>query len=243
MTTTMNTASPARRAFLTLLTSAVVAPAAPAAANPPIEPIDAEAPELIELDRQFLGLAERFKAAKRRRAEVLATFEQLRPSLPEELIVSSHSPYWRLAEEERGPDGAVNRTKVPRLILSSRLVRARILLDDISRHTKKGKEMRRLARLAQAYERGFEAACRTSNCTGAISVLNGLVVDLDQAAWPAVEVPPRTMAGALTIARVAVLRSDIEREIGHTVDAPGLADLAVAAFVRSSWEAQVNCTT
>lgn len=90
--------------------------------------------------------------------------------------------------------------------------------------------------LAEAYERGFETACQKSSYAGAIRLLGGLVTDLDEFAWPVVEVPPRTMAGVLIIAQVADLRSEIEREIGHYSPAPDLSDLAVAALVRISRE-------
>lgn len=111
-------------------------------------------------------------------------------------------------------------------------MRADIIVRDVSRHTKEGKELRRLVRMAQTYERGVAAARQESKCLAVFSDLHGVTIELDRVAWPAVEVAPRKMAGAMIIVRTADLRDAIQRETGIEPYIPDIAHLAVAAMAR-----------
>jgi DNA-directed RNA polymerase subunit F len=199
----------------------------PAPPEPPIE----EAPELLELGRQLPGLAGRVEAITARHTEAMATFERLRPQLPDDLILKT-GENWELAAEERGPDGHVVRQRPygPRRILQSKLIRAHLILHEVPRN-KHGTNLRRLARMAKKYETSFAAAARSAGIDPALDELCDVVCAVDKVAYAMIEVQPRTMLGVQIVAQVADLRHRAhEAQDGHAkqeVDA-----FVVASLVR-----------
>ena len=108
---------------------------------------------------------------------------------------------------------------------------ALVIRDDISRHTKRGKSLRKIARLARAYEVGIKNAELTSGRRRTRLEILDLSTELYVLADRMIEIQPRTMTGVMIFARAAALRSAIDRSTGSDI-AFGIADHTVAALMR-----------
>lgn len=147
--------TPRRRSLLAALLAAPVVAGAPALAATSM-PI-AESAGLLDLGERLSSLGDTLLAAVASKDEASATFERTRPALPDDLVAH---PKHRLAyhmAEERGVPGDEDK-----MIYLSRGVRAEIILRDISRNTKEGRLLRRIARIAKVYEDAELAAHEAS---------------------------------------------------------------------------------
>lgn len=139
-------------------------PALPTAET--VRNIPAEGPRILELGEKIDPLLQAYRALTTQETEAYATFERTRPPPPDDLIeTSAKYPGLRdcFVEEFNGCDfvepatmiGADGKTyaKPPRRVLDSKRLRIHIIEYDIGRTTKRGREIRRLARLAMTYER------------------------------------------------------------------------------------------
>jgi hypothetical protein len=166
-TTTSPLTAPARRSFLALLTgAAAAAPAialAAAATEPPTPiPPPEESPELLALGDQITAAIGEMRTAQAMKAEAAALYERTKPTLPNEIVWSSAHPLDREMIRRDLALAEIDIQPTQQMIYDSRAVRAQIILQDHSRHTKEGKRLRRIARLAKGYEdaRGAaEVAC------------------------------------------------------------------------------------
>jgi hypothetical protein len=79
-------------------------------------------------------------------------YEQTKPAVPEELWAPKRHHQSSFTECRGGAD------EPTRWIYVSKKARSEIILNDISRHTKEGKRLRRVARIAKAYEDAHHAA-------------------------------------------------------------------------------------
>lgn len=218
--TVITNAAPARRSFLALLTSAAAAPAAAAAALPPLKAVApipatataevrtgvAETPELLALGDRLTTLTAEFEAAITRKNEAIALYEQIRPAYPPEIVARNDfgraeaardlfgkAVMWAFAPQDRRP----------LFLYRSHLVQASIIGGQISRHTKEGKMLRRVVRVARQFEREEEAARATSDVDRRIAEVPGtevccLVSEIMQ-------LQPTTMAGVMIFALAAHL--------------------------------------
>ena len=74
------------------------------------------------------------------------------------MAIEKDRRFGRLAEERDVPGGETKD------IYISKRVRAEIIIEEIPRHTKEGKRLRRLARLAKAYEDAERAVYNAARC-------------------------------------------------------------------------------
>ena len=123
-----------------------------AATTAPAEPVITEAPEMRAIGERMAGLCHALLVAVARHDAEKLKLEQTRPAVPEELWAPKR--HWQSSCTEcRGGDG-----EPTRWIYVSKNVRAEIIRNDISRHTKEGRRLRRVARIAKAYEDAHRAA-------------------------------------------------------------------------------------
>jgi hypothetical protein len=147
MATALNTtlaSSPQRRSFLAALLATPIVAAVPAAAATRTISIP-ETPGLLELGTRLTEATAELSAAIARKTGALALYERTRPTLPDELKGSHGDRHRGLTEDWEVPGGEVVS------VLVWRRVKSEIILCDISRHTKDGKRLRRIARIAKKY--------------------------------------------------------------------------------------------
>ena len=212
-----HTPSTGRRRLFGLAAGAAAAITAPAviAATPAIAtPAIQENPELLEIGRQLPALLENYRAAVARRSEAAAVCERTRPTLPEELIWSpEHHRGGGLHRSETGLDGAEvylgemsdDGSRYNRSTYRWKLVQSEIILREISRHTKEGKQLHRIARLAKKYERDTGAALKASGYWEREGEVGSASVKIDKLAWKLhqhSDLKPCTAKGVLVYANV-----------------------------------------
>jgi hypothetical protein len=234
-TTTSQPTAPARRGFLALLTGAAAAAPAialAAATEPPTPPppIIEEAPRLLDLGEKLARLQVRFATAMAQREEAWAIYHRLAPVRPEELRKMPADRYSDLAAIEQGPHGMRMTYPDNSRTLESKRLRAHILLEEVSRHTKEGKTLRRLARMASAYEAGRKAAMRASNLRAVYWNITDVGYDACALARAMTEAPaPRTMIGLKLVAQAELLRREAWRASGEPSE-PDTAEHALRAI-------------
>jgi hypothetical protein len=184
-----------------LLTGAAVAPALPATAaatTAPPEPIagPTEAPELLELGGSLAVLSETLSASIFRHDEARATYEQTRPALPEEIIAPPHHRRSLMVEETSDLPGG----RTAHVYVSKR-VRSEIILNDIPRTTREGRRLRRIARIAQAYEAADRRAWEASRQFELSEEFRRHAHEYLKAVRRLFDHQPTTTAGALIFAR------------------------------------------
>lgn len=216
-----------RRAFLVGTAALAAAPVAiavtPAVAAPAIQ----ENPELLEIGRQIPALLETYRAALARKAEAAAIYERTRPPLPDELVWSTD---YRWDRELSEPETDLERNAVyfatgrsQRQTYRWKLVQSYIIRQELPRHTKEGKRLRKIARVAKKYERETAAALKASGYWLRDAELNDPISQMDKLAWKLhmrPELKPRTSKGVLifasaTLAIAECSSRDTPRGQGH----------------------------
>ncbi len=202
------TFAPARRSLLAALFAAPVVAAAPALAA---RAAATESPDLIALGGRLAGLGDALMASVVAYDGAKLAYEQARPALPAELLATPGDRFFnRMAEEMEVPGGETKNVYV------SRPVRAEIILRDISRHTKEGKRLRRIARIAKVYEDAERAAYKASNCERLFDELDARGDDYLKAVEELGQHEPATMRGAWIFARAMALVPVALAAQGHT---------------------------
>lgn len=191
--------APARRRFLALLTGAAAAPVAVAlpAIAATTAPAITEAPELLAIGELIAGLADALLVAVARHDAEKLKLEQTKPAvLPDELWAPER--HWRssFTECRGGGDEPV------RWIYISKKVRSEIILNDISRHTKEGRRLRRIARIAKAYEDAHRAVWDTIDYFPTYDASRAAAAEYIASAEELLHHAPVTMKGVLIIAGV-----------------------------------------
>lgn len=209
MTTCTSTtpAAPRRRSFLGALSAFVAAPAAVAVpAIAATAPAPTELPELIEIGQKLTALFDEYRAAVAKKIEARETYEQTRPALPDDLIHRGRDSAGLVREETDingatvWPDGA----EAPRWIYSAKDLQIHIIRHDTSRHTKEGRRLRRLAKIAKNYEAGTKAAHIASGYDDCLGDAASVAGEINIAAAKLLKLEPITLRGVLIVARAAM---------------------------------------
>jgi hypothetical protein len=200
----MSTIVRSATAMAVLPAAAQVANAAPSI-TPAIE-AETENARLVELGREIDRLAVTFIEAAKKRDAALARCLDIYPSTPEELVRHyGHRDLLHCADVEydlnneriiNGPQDMAGRK-----VLISNLLKAEIIAYQVSRHTKEGKRLRRLARLAKQYEDAKEAARKQSGFDEADGAYYAAAHAIEEAAYEIADIEPTTMRGVLIYAR------------------------------------------
>lgn len=225
--------TPRRRSLLAAFLAAPVVAAVPALAATFTPPI-AEAPGLLDLGERLSSLGETLLAAVALKDEAFATYERTRPALPADLLMLPKDRLYHLMTEERELPGGELKP-----IYLSRGVRAEIILRDLSRNTKEGQRLRRIARIAKVYEDAELAALEAS----AYDRLHGEAAVHGSACFELVKEikkhTPATMLGVLVFARAISLLPVAAATMGYTsvteLERP-LATTLAASLVRIGGE-------
>lgn len=202
---------PQRRTFLSALLAASALGAAPAIAAKAAAPT--ESPELLELGERLSSLGRALAVSVARWDEAKALFERTRPALPEDLRAKPCDRMFDMIAGDMDVAGGETAS-----IYVDRRVRAHIVLHDISRHTRQGKRLRRIARIARQYEAAERAAddasgrdaCQIEAQSAAMAYTNAVCELRDHEA--------STMSGVLILARAAVLASVAGTTLGYPAD-------------------------
>ncbi len=198
----------ARRSLLAALFAAPVMAATPALAA---QAAAAESPDLVAFGERLADLGDALMAAVGAYDGAKLAYEQMRPALPPELLASTGDRVMnRVAEEMEVRGGETKNVYV------SRPVRAEIILRDISRHTKEGKRLRRIARIAKVYEDAESAAYKASNCERLFDELDARGGDYLRAVEELGRYEAATMRGARIFARAMALVPVALAAQGHT---------------------------
>jgi hypothetical protein len=119
-----------------------------------------------------------------------------------------------------------------------RLVQAHIIAEDVSRHTKLGTRLRRIVRLAKAYDVRMAEALQKSDIREAFSELYSVSSDIYRVVETLRQMKPGTMAGAMIYVSTAAMVAAARRETSPS-QADSIADLAVDALVRVAGSARL----
>jgi hypothetical protein len=195
------------------------------------------APELLAIGEKLDELRHALTAASARKVEAVAEYGRYRPALPVKLIAEPHAshPDYKLSVDEldctgrsvlRADSRGTNRT------FSSRHLQARIILHDVTRGSKEGRRLRRLARIAETFETGIAAALHKSKVSEVHSEVCNLAVEINSARWPLHEMALVAMAGALAFARAYQMSKRASGECGGYDAENPLVDGFVAALFR-----------
>lgn len=159
-------------AAMVLPVSTTLAVAAPAASI--MAPVVDEDPALIVFGQELDRLVSIFRKASEKLATVLERFEELRPALPDELVVSKDDDdrHWlyAYAEREKNAEGGDlwPAGSGPRMIIDAKKLRSELRRRTWDRRTRRGKRLQRALKLAEKYEAALRKARRTAGIDPAI---------------------------------------------------------------------------
>lgn len=201
---TITAPRPSRRSLLSFLTaSAAVAGAATTAAATavaPLPPILDEHPEILALGRRVDELTEALNQARDRHQQSRRDFQSLCPAMPSELVAPNSDRDLSNIESDID-EWIVSDDQGRRRIYNSRMVRAHVILMDVSRNTKEGKRLRRVARVAAKYETARNGAFKASNHEAAAEALEKAVYNVMKLMPGLLQVEPKTPQGILVLAK------------------------------------------
>lgn len=187
-----------------------------------------EDPRIVELGEKIASLLQAYRTLTAQETEAYATFERVRPALPDDLIATVDKYpalrdcfveefYGRGFVEPATAIGGDGKTyaKPPRRVLDSKRLRIHIIEYDIGRTTKRDREIRRLARLAMNYERATQDAWE-----GVHNIENErrwAAHDLEHLAYGLRKLEPKTIAGVLIFAQALSAFEEAERCAGKII--------------------------
>jgi hypothetical protein len=138
--------------------------------------------------------------------EARVAFDRLKPTPPPEIVVpeGQHHRWGKMVrdvdnEPARGEDGYSFID-----VFESKQVRAHIILNDIARNTKDGRQLRRIARLAEKFDKDHAAAVRASGFWEARSEMVGLRMELQEIGEAALAIKPSTMEGIAVYSAIVI---------------------------------------
>jgi hypothetical protein len=224
-----------RRAVTALAAGAAVNATAIVATRPaPAGDLPQEDPAIIALGKRIEPLLTAYRNAAEDRLKARATAEANCPAVPEELVCEG----MRLAgctNAERDVEGEkIKCARLPRRILNSEDTKGAIARGNLicDRRTRFGKEVAKLIDIAEKYEAEREAAIEQSGLRDAMYCQWEAAHEIEELAYQASEIEPRTMAGALIQARVLTAYAEVEIAIGHYRGRSGqLVGLALAQSI------------
>jgi hypothetical protein len=223
---------PTRRRFLSqaagvaaggaVLALATIPPALAAAAQ--ASPLDQEDPAIIALGERIEPLLAAYRNAAEDRLKARANAEAACPAVPQELVC--YGPPTGYAVNECDVEGnEIEEIGVsqygfplgPRQILSSERAREAIAGNRLyfSRRTRRGKQIAKQIEIAERYEAERVAAIERSGLLAAIDDLIEAAFELEDLAYEASAIEPRTMAGVLIQARALSAYAEAEIVMGH----------------------------
>ncbi len=117
-------------------------------------------------------------------------------------------------------------------------MKAHIILSDLSRHTKEGRQLRRIARLAAKYEKDRKAAVAASGYSDAQEAMWPLRIELqDDFAKAALAIKPLTMKGIGIYAAIIALGSGPASRDGKPV---GYCEALAVAMAKALHEMEAT---
>lgn len=228
--------APSRRSLLSFLTATVAgAPIAAAASSLPtkVPPVVQEAPDLIAAGEQLEAAGEVLKAAVARKDDAEALYERTRPAVPDELHARSADRLSNTNLTYTVGDKEVS-------VYFSRGVRAEIILRDVSRHTKEGKRLRRIARIAKAYEDAEAAAELSAGCAQRKLEAEEAATEVFRVVEALLQQEPTTLRGAGFIARALPIINEAGKTLGYLSATPPekmLSSMLAVAVARIAQDA------
>lgn len=148
-----------------------------------------------------------YRSAVANREAARAQFELERPAIPAELICIV-TIRGRLESAARARSISITSLSTQRITGSGRYFRAKklraiIILWEVPRHTKVGKRMRRLVRVAKMYEQAWAEALSRSQYDLHVERAQKAAHAIEGVAREIVDYPARTMEGVTILARAA----------------------------------------
>lgn len=196
---------PTRRSLLSFLTATVAAaPVAAVAASLPRAPATQEIPEILAFGERLPALREACKAAAFEKEAALKVYEHLRPTVPDELFQKPEDRGAGLADAVDLVDVHGEWQPLQHRVYRSKLLRAHIILQEVSAHTKRGKRLRRLVRVAKKHEAATAEALRVSEFYERCDDLNKAGRDLEEFTHGLAAFTPLTMEGVMIYANTVM---------------------------------------
>jgi hypothetical protein len=210
-----------RRSFLATLSAFVAAPAAvavPAIAAQALPdvgkfPTSSEPPELLALGEQLQARLATYREAAARKVTAREHYERIKPALPDEMIVpESVDRVSDLSVVEWDP--MRRREAEPyRRIYDRRRLQIHIIARDVPKTTKRGRQLRRLARLAKEHEAGREAAIRLSGYHEAEEEARHAAEAVCDLAVPLLQHTPASMVGLAIFAKAVLAAQEVKGDL------------------------------
>lgn len=231
----MTSPKPARRAFLAGL-AAIAAPVA-VTAMPAVAATTSpqEAPELLELGARLDALHQEYRTAAARVAEARQAYERLHPTVPQEIIWQQddcrrNGRLYEATEMQHDVDAKVVRYGgQPLRLYRANLLQAHVIRYEVSRHTKEGKRLRRIVRLAKRYETEIAAAYRASQLREATSAARDVATRIQDLAYDELlAIRPRSSQGVAIYATALLALNEASIAGGGGVSAADRLGLAIA---------------
>lgn len=196
---------PKRRAFLAGMLGIATAPAVialPAVAAPE----DQELSDLLRLDQELERGMEAYRIASLARADAEIEYYRTAPSLPDELIDVSRRPGCELSRAEVDINGlTASGSRAPaRYIYSAKHLQSHIIMWDVSRSSKEGRRLRRLARLAKKYEAAQKVALKESRYDEACCEQSLATTQVGNICCAILDREPTTAGEMMVVARATV---------------------------------------
>jgi hypothetical protein len=138
--------------------------------------------------------------------EARETFDRLKPTVPPEIVTSDGGGAAMVRDGDNEPTQAEDGHGFI-FVHNSKHVRPHIILHEISRNTKEGRQLRRIARLAQKFEKDHAAAVRASGYNEARSAMVRLRMELQDIDQAARAIKPSTMEGVAVYAAILIARA------------------------------------
>lgn len=204
-----------RRSFMAALSAIVAAPAAVAvpaiaAQSPPTFP---ETPELLALGDQLQARLATYREAAARKVAAREEFERIKPEVHPELIVQGDIDRMSDMSATEWDPMRGSAAEPYRRIYDRRRIQIHIIARDVSKTTKRGRQLRRLARLAKAYEAGMEAAIRQSGYHEVEEEALIAAKAICNLAVPLLEHTPVSMVGLAIFAKALLAAQEVKGDL------------------------------
>lgn len=202
-----------RRSFMAALSAFVAAPAAVSAPALAAKVESGESPELLALGERLHPALTSYREAAAAKVAARAHFERLKPMLPDELIVPEGADnFSELSAVEFDP--FLSREAEPhRRIYDWRRVSIYIISRDVAGTTRRGRQLRRVARLARRYEAAMEAAIWTSGYYDAEEEARCAAEAVCDLAVPLLQHTPVGMAGFAILAKAMLAVEEVKGDL------------------------------
>jgi hypothetical protein len=176
-------------------------------------PTSTESPELLALGEQLQSRLATYREAAARKVAARANYERIKPALPDELIVpegSDHLGDLSVVEWNHIDHRA---SEPHRRIYDWRRVQIHIIGRDVPKTTKRGRQLRRLARLAKKHEAGMEAAIQQSGFHEAEDGARNAAEAICCLAVPLLQHTPASFVGLAIFAKALLAAQEVKKDL------------------------------